>query len=339
MKFLKYIFLFLAVAIWIVSMSPKWSSQLAAADSYRYGDLYRLSNLSEFKDPRKECIGYRVPQHPKFSKKVHLYVIGDSFTEKERIGKKDFVADEYTYVHWSEVLHIKPDTSQTNILLLECVERHVREKFMAPIKNLVPDSATFKPKNAKLFMTELDDAFESKKAENRIDELLFQNDFILGLKELKSDFNYKVFGRTNKEVTSINNGKDLVYYMDTDTPETTSSFSKIKNSALDSIVDNINQTEQNAVKIGFDHVLLSIIPNKVSVLAPTYDVYNHLIDRIYAHPNLHLQYVDVYEDFKKLGNKSYLKGDSHWTCEGQYLWLNKVNHKIIRILQLNQLPF
>jgi len=314
-------------------MSPKWSSQFAVADSYRYGDLYRLSNLSEFKDPRKQCVSYQLPQHPKFSKRIHLYVIGDSFTEKERIGKKDFVADEYTYVHWSEVLHIKPDTSQTNVLLLECVERHVREKFEAPIKNLVSDSATFVPRHSKMFMTELDDAFESKKTENRLDELLFQNDFLLALKELKSDFNYKVFGRTNKEVTPINNGKDLVYYMDTDTPEITSSFSKIKNSKLDSIVDNINKSEENMLKMGFDHVVLSIIPNKVSVLAPTYDTYNQLIARIYSHPNLHLQYIDVYEDFKKMGNKSYQKGDSHWTCEGQFLWLNKVNHKIIQLLQ------
>lgn len=334
MKFLKYIFLVLAVLIWFVALNPKLSSQLTVADSYRYGDLYRLSNLSKFKDPRKECVTYNPPVRLDSSKKIHLFLIGDSFTEKERIGKKDFVADHYTYVHWSQVLHVRLDTTQTNILLLECVERHSREKFSTPIKNLVPDSATFVAQNGNPgFMTELDKTFNSKNTESRLDELLFQNDFVLALKQLKSDFNYNVFGRTNKEVTSVNNGKSIVYYMDTDTPEITSSFSKIRNSEMDSIVDNINQSEKMALQMGFNQVILSIIPNKVSVLAPTYDRYNHLIRRVYEHPNLHPQYIDVYEDFQKLGEKSYLKGDSHWTCEGQYLWLNKINHKLIQITQ------
>jgi len=329
MQFLKYFFLVIFLGIWVIALSPELSSKMTARDPYRYGDLYRLSNLSNFKDPRKECGEYRKPVFPSNSKKVHLYIIGDSFTEKQRVSKKDFAVNAYTYVHWSEVLHVKPDTAEINILLLESVERHFREKFAKnPIQNLIPDSATFVTNsNNPTFMNKLDDAFRSKSLEGRLDEVLFQNDFVLALKQLKADFNYKVFNRVNKEVTSINGGKDIVYYMDTDTDtsKTTSSFSEIEKAEIDSMVYHLNQTQKMALKIGFDHVILSIIPNKVSVLMPSYGTYNQLINRIYSHPSFRLSYIDVYNDFRRMGSKSYLKGDSHWTCEAQYLWLNKTN--------------
>jgi hypothetical protein len=330
MKYLKYTVLIITTLIWIVALSPELSAIVTPADSYRYGDLYRLSNLSAFKDPQQPCTEYKIPVHQKSGKKIHLYLIGDSFTEKQRIGKKDFIADFYTHVRWSDVLHVKPDTSEINILLLESVERHFREKFTtAPIRNLIPDSATYIPAaTPKPFMTRIDQAFSADHTKERLDEILFQNDFVLGLKQLKADFNYHFFNRTNQEVTPVNGGKGLVYYMDTDTPEITSSFSKIRESEIDSIVDNLNKSKELAMQAGFDHVILSIIPNKVSVLMPTYGHYNNLISRIYSNPALDLPYIDVYQDFRKMGDEAYLKGDSHWTCRGQYLWLDKTNNLI-----------
>jgi hypothetical protein len=335
MKYLKYSILVLGIFVWMVGLNSDLSSKISKTDSYRYGDLYRLSNLSEFKDPVKFCTAYTPP--PKATtRRVHLYVIGDSFTEKLRMDKDDFNADVYTHLHWNEVLHFKPDTSEINILLVESVERHFREKFLTgPIQNVVPDSRTFVDNGHQpALMHTLDGAFNSKATEGRLDEFLFQNDFILSLKEWKANFNLNVFDRTNQEVTRINNGQDLVYYMDTDTDTAafTSSFAEIENTEIDTLVTNLNETRILAEKMGFDKVILSIIPNKVSVLMPEYGHYNQLIDRIYQHRNLKLDFVDVYGDFKRLGTKSYLKGDSHWTCEGQYSWLNKINTKVNQLV-------
>jgi len=331
MKYLKYIFLLLGAIVWIAASSPKLASKMTAQDSYRYGDLYRLSNLSQFRDPVNRCSDYRTPAKTN-SRKVHLYLIGDSFTEKERLGQKDFAVDRFTNVRWGEVLHIKPDTSELNILLIESVERHFREKFRpGPLTNIVTDSATFVEKDFKQpFMNKLDEAFSSKSFRARLDEILFQNDFALTVKQMKADFNASVFDRVNNEVTRINNGRNIVYYMDTDTDTTklTSSFSELSDPEVDSLVHHLNQTRQMALKMGFDAVVLSIIPNKVSVLMPSYDTYNNLISRIYTHPELNVPYIDVYHDFRKMGDKAYLKGDSHWTCEGQYVWLNKTNQII-----------
>lgn len=339
MKFLKYAILVLCCIIWVIGLSPALLSQFQRLgliqDGYHYGDLYRLSNLSDFREPRKTCTGYKPPVKST-SKKVHLYVIGDSFTEKQRVEKKDFPVDNYTYVHWSDFLHIKTDTSETNVLLIESIERHFRQKMVGPISVLIPDTATFVTRYVpQKFMHRLDDAFKSTHTEDRLDALLFQNDFFLKLKEWKADFNQFVFNRVNKTVTLVNNDRDMVYYMDTDrdTSTVTSSFSELDNSEVDTIVQNLNRSREMADSLGFDAVMLSIIPNKVSVLNADYGQYNKLIERIYKHPNFQIPYIDVLADYRKMGTSSYLKGDSHWTCEAQFLWLNKTNALLNQLVE------
>lgn len=332
MKYLKYAVLLIFTLIWIIALSPELSRKMTIRDSYRYGDLYRLSNLSKFRDPHKKCDEYQVPARPASKKKVHLYILGDSFTEAQRLGKKDFAVDEYTYVHWSRVLHVKLDTAQTNIFLIEVVERNFREKFYrTPIQNIVPDTATFIDSTYhQRFMDKLDNAFASNQTRDRLDEILFQNDFMIGIKQLKADFNLHWFDRTVQEVTRVNGGENIVYYQDTDTDttKTTSSFATVGDQEIDSLVTHLNQSKLLADKIGFDAVLLSVIPNKVSVLMPEYGNYNNLINRIQNHPKLAIPFVDIYADFRKMKDEAYLKGDSHWTCAGQYHWLDKVNERI-----------
>jgi hypothetical protein len=343
MKILKYLLLLLGCLVFAVGQSQYLLTKLGEVrigdwklinDGYQYGDLYRLANLSKFKDPRQKCMDYRPPAKASQARKVHLYVIGDSFTEAERVGLKDFSVDKYTYVHWADFLHVKLDTTETNVLLLESVERHFRQKMVAPIQVIIPDTATFKTVlDAKPpFMNRLDDAFNATYTRDRLDAVLFQNDFFLTVKEWKADFQHRFFGRVNESVTMVNNDQDMVFYMDTDTTGVTSSFKEVSNGEIDTIVLNLNESRRFFESIGFEHVFLSVIPNKVSVLNPEYGVYNHLIERIYAHPKLEMPTIDVLTDFREMGRSSYLKGDSHWTCEGQYLWLNKVNAQINRMV-------
>lgn len=338
MRILRYIALVTGCLIWIVGLSPAilpwlWKEQVVE-DGYQYGDLYKLSTLSEFRDPRHECTGYVPPARPQSAKKVHLYIIGDSFTEKGRVGLSDFPIDEYTWVKWSDFLHIKLDTTQHNILLMESVERHFRQKFASSaITVLVPDSATFIQNGASSkFMHQLDEAFKGSHTADRLDGFLFQNDFALRIKEWKSDFNHRFFDRTASGVTLVNNDRDVVYYMDTDTPEVTSSFTPVRQTELDSMITNLNASRDFADSLGFDEVILSIIPNKVSVLSPEYGAYNNLIERVYNHPKLAVPYIDVLGDFRRMGRASYMKGDSHWTCEGQTIWLNKINALINQLV-------
>ena len=337
MKILRYIVLAAGCIIWTVGLSPSilpwlWKEQVVE-DGYQYGDLYKLSNLPEFRDPRHQCTGYTPPARSQSAKKVHLYVIGDSFSEEGRVAMKDFVVDQYLRVRWDEFLHIKLDTAAHNILLIETVERHFREKFASKMTILVPDSATFVAKAGPgKFVHRLDEAFKGSHTADRLDGFLFQNDFVLRMKEWKADFNHRFFNRVGTGVTLVNGDRDIVYYMDTDTPKMTSSFTPMRDTELDSVITNLNASRDFADSLGFDNVVLSIIPNKVSVLSPDYGQYNNLIERVYNHPKLGIPYVDVLADFRRMGRSAYLKGDSHWTCEGQTLWLNKINALINRLV-------
>ncbi|WP_439557380.1 hypothetical protein [Dyadobacter sp.] len=337
MKILKYLLLILGSVVFAIGQSQYLLTKVGEwkliNDGYQYGDLYRLSNLSDFKDPRRTCTDYAPPAKAPGTRKVHLYIIGDSFTEAQRVGLKDFSVDAYTYVHWSDFLHVKLDTTETNILLLESVERHFRQKMVSPIQVLIPDTATFRTEVAPpQFMNRLDDAFNATYTRDRLDAVLFQNDFFLRVKEWRADFQHHFFDRVNESVTMVNNNQDMVFYMDTDTAGVTSSFKEVSNGEIDTMVLNLNESRKFAESIGFEHVFLSVIPNKVSVLNPDYGIYNHLIERLYTHPKLNMPTIDVLADFRRMGRSSYLKGDSHWTCAGQYLWLNKVNAEINRMV-------
>ena len=335
MRYLRYFFLFLFSVIWLVGCNREAMQLLGQwqvlPDEYLYGDLYRLSNLPTFKDLRAPCGTYTPPQVPPGTKKIHLYIIGDSFTEAQRVGASDFPVERYEYVHWSDYLHLKLDTSAYNIVLLESVERHFRQHLGQPITVLVPDTATFKvpPPADPRFMPMLDNAFSAQQTEDRLESLLFQYKPFLVLKEWKAAFTYAFFRRANDKVTVSEDGRDIVYYLDTDSTLINSSFNTLLDEEVDLMVENLRISVDSFQKMGFDRVLLSIIPNKTSVLMPTYGRYNGLIERVYQHPKLPLPYVDVLADFRQLGEQSYLRGDSHWTCPAQYLWLDKTNALIL----------
>ena len=334
MKIVRILVLLIVGFIWVAGCSTPVINALYRTelipDDYRYGDLYRLSNLKVFKDPRSECPPYSFTK-PKNSKKVALYIIGDSFTEAQRIDSSDFAADKYQYAHWGTLLHLKLDTNYTNIVLMESVERTVREHFAVPIANVLPDTATFVtlPEETHL-MSRLDYLFASSPTEDRLTTLLFQFDPILKFKEWKSWLNYHFFSRTDPKVTVSADGNTISYHVDTDTTLIYSSFIPIRNSEIDSLVGIINRSERFLKGIGFDQVWLSIIPNKASVLMPDYGVYNELIDRIGRHPALAPPYIDILPEFRSMQENPYLKGDSHWSCAGQRVWLDQVNEKVLK---------
>jgi hypothetical protein len=337
MRLLKYAVLLLASFIWLAGVSPGLFEFLGKhkliKDGYQFGDLFRMANLSEFKVKYEPCPQLEPVVRHQRSKKVNLFIIGDSFTEPERVKTSNYAADLVTYSNWNYLLHLKIDTTATNILLLECVERHFRQKFSAPLSKIIPDTATYIEKGGpRSFVQRLDDAFGSKGVEGRLDMLLFQNDLVMYLKQWKADFNYRFFDRVSNEVRMVNQNQNIVFYMDVDTPQTTSSFSELDDAEVDSIVENLEKSKEIAQNMGFDGVILSAIPNKVSVIMPEYGTYNRLIERVYGHPGLTIPKVDVLQDFRKMGTTSYLKSDSHWSCDAQNHWLYKTNLLINQVV-------
>lgn len=342
MKIIRILALVVVGMIWVAGCSSTVINELyrlrVLPDDYRYGDLYRLSNLKKFKDLKVECPPTPI-EKPTSAKKVALYIIGDSFTEPQRVDSSDFIADHFQYAHWGTLLHLRLDTSYTNIVLLQSVERTVREHFASSISSIIPDTATFValPPEGR-FVHRLDQVFASSPTEDRLNTLLFQFDPMLKLREMKSWLNHHIFSRNDPKVTVSADGETIAYHVDTDTTLIYSSFVFTPDSEIDSLVKVIQDDETTLKKMGFDHVWLSIIPNKASVLMPEYGPYNRLIDRIYQHPGLPIPTVDVLHDFQAMQTSPYLLGDSHWSCAGQALWLAKVNRRLSEVFEQKNSP-
>jgi hypothetical protein len=326
---MKYFFLILFSFLWFLGFSgslAKWLYQNGITqDDYRYGDLYRMSNLAQFKSSLEEC---PVPQNPSAGN-TSLMIMGDSFTEKERIEKNHFRGlSNYNRYLITDSIKVKLDTSKRNVLIIETVERHFRERFRKTFSNLevVENQVVLENENKKSLKKWLLN-YLPYNAE-RHESILFSSDFFLTFKEWKAWLNLKLFNRIDEKVMLSKDKKHLLYHLDGQSSGINSCFDRISEEEINLIVDNLNKSYQYYKNAGFDEVYLSIIPNKTSILGTDLGEYNHLIERIQKHSALEMPFFDIYTPFHNSKKVLYEKGDTHWNCEGKQIWLDLVNSKL-----------
>ncbi|TAE27825.1 MAG: hypothetical protein EAZ91_15650 [Cytophagales bacterium] len=329
---MRYLFLFIAIVLWLGGCSRTvmhWFYETnVVADDYRYGDLYRLANLPQFKEPQPPCPS---PALSSDTAQTHLYLIGDSFTEPQRISKRDFPVSHFQYVHWDNRSRVQLDTAKRNVLLLETVERHFREHFSRPVVELtVVTDSTQRPAPEQVSWSKaLFDQIQSKGIEERLETVLFSQDMFLWFKELKASINLNWFDRVPPKVGISGDRNHLFVDLDVDTTKRlNASFAPLPDQELNDLVDSLNATAERFRKQGFDAVYLSMIPNKASILEPNRGQYNRLIERVQAHPRLRVPVVDVYSHYARQPGAVYANGDSHWNCTGRAIWLREVNEQL-----------
>ncbi len=309
-------------SLWLSGCSEQISKWLfengLIEDDYRYGDLYRMANLPQFKKLKDVC--FDEPTEPKPN--INLYLAGDSFTEKGRIRKENFHTNTYTWMHVAEKGSINLNPNQKNILVIETVERHFRERFMSPWRGISLENKTLPEKwYQKLLNWRLPYNTERHEA------VLFSNELSLKIREWKALLNLKVFGRTAEQVYLNKTGQHIVYALDIK-PGVSSIFDNIPQAAIDTLVSNVNNTVAYYQYLGFDEVIVSIIPNKSSLLASDLGQYNYLCKRIENNPKLKAKMISLYDDFRKSPEQYYELGDTHWSCKGRALWINKLNAQL-----------
>jgi hypothetical protein len=312
------------------------------ADSYHYGDLYRLSNLPQFRDPQQPCPTDNRASDTTFCgptfrgpafrgpAQTQLYIIGDSFTEPQRVNANDFRASHYHWNHWDRPAKVQIDPAKRNVLLLESVERHFREHLSRPVQSLQIVADTTKtidnepdmpwPRRVMAWI-------QAEGVEERLETVLFGHEPFLWLKERKSAFVHRAFGRVGAPehplVSVSRNGQHLLYGLDTDSSKVNSSFAALPDAEVAALVDSLNAVRDRFRRQGFSEVYLSIIPNKTSIVAADLGAYNHLIERVQQHPALRLPVVDSYAPFRAATGPIYALGDSHWNCAGRAIWLQQ----------------
>lgn len=326
MKILKYIALVLAAFLWLEGCSSGLSTWLfehgLVKDDYRYGDLYRLSNLSDFRELKETC------ETPNLEKEqgVHLVLAGDSFTEFGRMDARNFIASKYDYIRVDGNADIKLDTSAFNVLVIETVERHFRERFTSVWNGVnVVDGKGSSPMDVvkeSFFKRAVD--FELPYSTELHEGVLFGYDFMMTIKDWKAALNYKLFDRVDDNVRLNKTGEHLLYYLPSE-PGISSAFDKISDEEIETLVTYVNETSQKYKALGFDKVILSVIPNKTSILGRDLGNYNQLITRVQNHPQLNIEFIDAFGALDKLGASVFAKGDTHWNCRGKLVWENLLN--------------
>lgn len=335
MKVLRYLVLAAAGLLWLGGCSRVVMQQLYQVgfipDDYRFGDLYRLSNLPQFKDPVERCPPATYPDSTRSAARTDLYIIGDSFTEPERIAQADLPVSSLHYFHWDKdkSCPVRLRADRRNVLLIQSVERHFREHIQQPITNIIVDTSrngmsVTKPTKPN-WRRAIIEFIKAEGIEDRLETTLFSRNVFLWFRELKATLNLNWFDRVAPTVALSSNRQTLFSDLDMN-PEKryNSSFAPLTDAEVNTLVDSLNRAADRYRQAGFNQVLLSIIPNKASIMEPDQRTYNHLIERIQQHSNLRLPFVDTYTTYRRSHVPVYAKGDTHWNCEGRRIWLDTV---------------
>ena len=217
-----------------------------------------------------------------------------------------------------------PIVATKKVLIIETVERHFRERFTEPWKNWGHEKKEVEDKLSISFLLEQNMPYNEKLHQAS----LFGFDAILRIKEWKSLLNFYLFNRIDEKVYLSTNKNNILYYLDIE-PGISSSFDSIGEKEIEKLVQNVNLTYDYYKSQGFDEVILSIIPNKTSILGRDLGDYNNLVSRIENNSKLKMPLISILKEFENGGSKFYDIGDSHWNCSGEQIWINKVNKKLL----------
>jgi hypothetical protein len=322
------------LAVFVLSSNTAWMkdwteyrfSEKSAlpADRYRFGDLYGFSYLPAYKFrafQASDLKPYLVRNRPVTN--VHLYGLVDSylyfFLHDDSLLHH---ADAYRYVRWGvETKQFHLDSSKTNVLLVEIVERYVRTSLPYPdwaIQHLsVVDHAAQEGTGELKATSWSENHVFNKNIEQNLAHNLTEYSFFTPAKELKAQLNHKVFGRINPDVAIAGIPNQLYYAPTVKAGEPTSSFTPVRAGELDTLINNLNQMYSHYRKAGFAEVYLAIMPNPVTILEPQRGTYNGLIPKIQQHPRLRMPVLDMYATLRRLKDAPiYQRSDSHWSKTG-----------------------
>jgi hypothetical protein len=345
--FLCIVSLFALISCFSESIISVWASNrfskvgLLGSDRYLHGDLFGLSYLPQFKNLDKKFTYCTDIENPKIAP-YNLYILGDSYLGSGFIKDKSvFVGVEnLTYNHFDnrEKVEWEIDTSKFNLLLIERAERYIHrfsdtnhldwkyqlnERNNGTVANLMKHNTL--PKGISNFFQYSNEYLFNPMLESNIEFLLFDYRFFTPVKELKAWFNHTFFSRTNKDVVISKDNNYLFLNETIDSTNRLSAFFPYRNDDVVYMVKGLNRLTSQFKAMGFDTVVLSIIPNPVSVLDPARGLYNNLPDRILKHTEITKPTLNVLDTFRKAPCKLFYSADSHWNQNGFKIWLNEYN--------------
>ena len=338
----------LSGALLVVALSPpmqRWLDRHGfIPNQYSHGDLYNMSNLPDFKEDFALTGDLTDADKPaKHYPDVDLYTLGDSFTNIDTVyyaGNRNF----HRWVGNRIPLQVTLDTTKKNILVIQVIERVLQERMYSPEYEsmfihggFVPTSTTgtsgkaapeSAPKPTALGLAQPAPSWLltrfGQDISQRIEFLLFNGPLAIRFKEAKATLQASLFGRTTGTALSRDK-KHLFYKAEVDTTTSYSSFYRISDSRLDSLVDNFNTLRRHYLNMGFNEVYVCLVPNKVTILDPTHWTYNRQIERVEANPRFEAPIITTIDTLRQHPDWYHIS-DGHWNRKGKKFWLRQVNN-------------
>ena len=317
---------------------------LLKSSRYCYGDLYGISFIPGFKkEIWKEDVLIK-NDGCKSARSINLYSLCDSYlysfvhTDSVFCGVRS-----YRYSKWgtSEPMEVNLDTSQVNVLLIELVERYFRittqSNYIDRIKFIKPTAQVSKTKGVlavmaaglSLSLEEMMQIFRfiyNPMFNQNLEFNLFDYPVFTCFKESKAWINYKLFNRYPQEISILDDCHFLFLRETVDSTSDQSSFMYLSDEEVNDLVMRLNAVYRHYKANGFSEVVLTVMPNPVSVVSPDYKKYNDIIRRVQNHPGLIMPMINVYDKLRSANCQVYYNSDSHWNSNGFNLWLNDFNN-------------
>ncbi|MBO9614685.1 MAG: hypothetical protein J7619_18435 [Dyadobacter sp.] len=303
-------------------------------DQYRFGDLYNISNLKQFKETRwvktDGLTDWDKPVHR--SKNVDLYTIGDSFTTMDT----SYYAGRRNRHIWlgTEVDTVSLDPDVHSILVIEVIERTIQERLREDYAELYIRRGfqiRGKCRKVPVAVAEARGLFWenalNREINQRLEFLLFNSNMALKCKEIKAGLMLSWFGRTHPGSLISRDRQFLFYEIEADPRSSLSPFTPLADADIDSVVVNMNRIRAHYLDAGFSEVYFCLIPNKVTVCEPARHPHNNQIPRIEQNPRLKAPLLKL-GDQLRCHPEWFHKSDGHWNASGKRLWLKYVNEMV-----------
>lgn len=306
-------------------------------DQYRFGDLYNISNLAQFKETQwAETDDLNESDKPACrSKNVDLYTIGDSFTTMDT----SFYAGRRNHHIWlgTEVDTVTLDPKVRSILVIEVIERTIQERLREHYADLYirrgfqvrGKSQPLARPNAGTSDRFWENTLNSE-INQRLEFLLFNSNMALKCKELKADLMLSLFGRTHPGSLISRDQQFLFYEIEASRQSVLSPFTPLTDADIDSVAINMNRIRMHYLNSGFTEVYFCLIPNKVTVCEPGRHPHNNQIRRIEQSHYLKTPLLKLSNELLQ-HPEWFHKSDGHWNVNGKRLWLRYVNGVVLSL--------
>lgn len=310
------------------------------SEKYTYGDLFGFSYLPHFKmKDQKGKRNFITFQTPAQFKDIDLYAMCDSYTgELFNEPSLFYHVDKTQFAVLSnrQTVPVKLDPHKRNILVLEASERNVRPvyKDTAYLTRFLDFDAGQQSNNQGVAgkpAKKIKFKFKLKEIDPNIEFNIWDYRFLTPIKELKAQLAYSMFNRVNHDVYVSDDEKYLLFAKTIDTVNLESAFKPIDKTELTQIISTMNKAYDYYKAKGFDEVYIAIIPNPVTILYPNFrgNTYNQLIPLIQNNKALKCKVIDTYTPFKSSKAHLYSYSDTHWTFDGEKVWLSLINKEFI----------